>query len=272
MAEKTTDIIFQGEEEFQKKEVRMQRVFMGAVVIFVISVVHFRMTISGPGYVVSFFQGVALWAVVVMVYAFHNVFKLSRQAMEQLRRRSFVDGVSGVFNYRYLDIRLAEEQERTRRYGGFTAVLYIDLDKFKQVNDRFGHLTGNLVLEQLALLMVRKVRSCDVLGRIGGDEFLAVLPETDRRQGAILADRLRQAIEAYRLDLGKGQVVDFVRASIGVAAFPVNGDTMEDVIAAADQAVYEAKKRGGNTVCIASDFVSGEKETESLLRDFRHRK
>ncbi|MGD2174485.1 MAG: GGDEF domain-containing protein, partial [Candidatus Brocadiaceae bacterium] len=122
----------------------------------------------------------------------------------------------------------------------------------------FGHPVGNIVLEQVAGTMAQRVRSCDVLGRVGGDEFLAVLPQTDRREAYVLAERLREAVEGYVLEIEDGHVIDFIRVSIGVAAYPVNGETMENVVTAADNAVYQSKDEGGNRVSLADEFITSD--------------
>lgn len=250
---------------YSKEEVRFRRVFYGAVVVHALLVLYLYLIEPQMLYAFVFFQGIMLWTLVVMVYAFYRLYLVTTEFKNLLRYQSFRDLVTGAFNFRYLHIRLDEEYERTRRYGGFTSVLYIDLDNFKPVNDRFGHGVGNEVLKQLAGLMASTSRSCDVVGRIGGDEFLTVLPQTDREQARSLAERLRRAIENYELDLGERGVVDSVTASIGVAAFPVNGDTIDNVLSAADSAVYEAKADGGDSVCIAQGFTSSEDWPKGLV-------
>ena len=250
---------------YSKEETKFRRVFYGAVVIHALLVLYLYLTQPRVLYAFVFFQGLMLWTLVVMVYAFYRLQSVSFEFKELLRYRSFRDLVTGAFNFRYLHIRLDEEYERTRRYGGFTSVLYIDLDSFKPVNDQFGHGVGNEVLKQLAGLMASSTRSCDVVGRIGGDEFLAVLPQTDREQATALAGRLRKAIENYELDLGDAGKVDSVTASIGVAAFPVNGDTIDNVLSAADSAVYEAKAQSGNAVCVAQGFTTSDEWPPGLV-------
>ncbi|MDP6438897.1 MAG: GGDEF domain-containing protein, partial [Candidatus Brocadiia bacterium] len=135
-----------------------------------------------------------------------------------------------------------------------------------QVNDNFGHQVGNAVLRGLAGAMRDQARTCDVVGRVGGDEFLALLPQTDLDQAEVLADRLRATVADYRADVGGGGTVDFVRASFGVAVYPTNGDSMESVISAADVAAYEAKKLGGNRACVAKGFVTTEELGEYVVR------
>ncbi len=215
------------------------------------------------------FPALLLWLLVVTGFGYYSQTRMADRMRELIRQRSFIDEVTSVFNYRYLNLRLAEEAERTRRHGGLTAVIYLDLDGFKQVNDSYGHQVGNVVLEHLATTMQQRVRSCDVLGRIGGDEFLAILPQTDRRQAYVLAERLREAVENYVLEVEDDQVIDWVTVSIGVAAYPVNGETIDNVITAADNAVYEGKKQGGNRVSLSDEFIASDTAGKGIVDRIR---
>jgi len=250
------------ESQVEEIERRLRHVFWGSFGLSFLIVVVFIMLAPRWGTLPTAFrtafQAILLWSLLVTAYGFYSQTRVSEDMKSTLRQKTFIDEVTGVFNYRYLDLRLAEEAERTRRHGGLTALLYLDLDGFKQVNDQFGHQVGNVVLEQIATAMSQRVRSCDVFGRIGGDEFLAILPQTDRREAYILAERLREAVENYVLQIEDGYVIDFVRVSIGVAAYPVNGETMDNVITAADNAVYESKDQGGNRVSMADEFITSD--------------
>jgi len=265
-------------DEMDRVAARLRRIFLASCCLIVLTVgvllLNFFSAI-GQSSIVARVGLITLlfWAVVVTGYAFQTQASLSDKMRDVLRRRTLLDEMTAVFNYRYLDLRLAEEAERSHRHGGLTALLYLDLDGFKVVNDRYGHQIGNVILRQVAGVMAQKVRLSDVFGRVGGDEFLAILPQTDRREAYALGERLRLAVEGYVLEMGSPDfdVVDFIRLSVGVAAFPVNGETMENVVAAADKAVYEAKKDGGNCVRMAGEFVTGE-ATDShseVLRNIR---
>ena len=109
--------------------------------------------------------------------------------------------------------------------------------------------------------MMDQMRRADVMGRMGGDEFLALLPETPPEDAKKLGQRLVDTVRNYSLELGPGQTVDFVSVSIGVAAFPDDGETMKDVLAAADRAVYHSKRLGGGTVTVYGDFEGAENST-----------
>lgn len=261
------------DKELEKVDGRLRRVFLGSlfldVLIVLLLLALIPMWTQLPMVLRIVYPSVLLWCLAVTAYAFHSYVSVLRAMRDSYRQRGFIDEVTGVFNYRYLELRLAEEGERTRRHGGFTAVLYIDLDNFKQVNDRFGHPMGNLVLEQIAQTMLTEARTCDVFGRVGGDEFLVVLPQTDRREAYVLAERVRQSVENYRLEIGKEVVIDFVRVSVGIAAYPVNGETMDNVVTAADKAVYESKEQGGNKVSVAGQFVRADALGKGLVEEVR---
>jgi len=258
------------EPELSVIERSMRRVFFGASGLSASLVVLWLLVLSMwreiPRPMLVAVSSLLLWSLAVTAYTFQTLWDFSQRIKEQLIHKTFVDELTDVFNFRYLDQRLAEEYERTRRYGGTTSILFLDLDRFKPVNDTYGHSVGNKVLRGIAQTMRSRMRSCDVLGRAGGDEFIAVLPQTDRSQAEILADRLREAVEQYRLEVGAGQVVDFVRVSVGVAVYPTNGNTVESVIGAADAATYEAKREGGNKVCVAKGFVRTEEAGGEMLR------
>jgi diguanylate cyclase (GGDEF)-like protein len=261
------------EREIEQIELRMRRIFVASFCLSLLLLMVLAFLLPHWARLPRMFRvsypAILMWSFVVTAYGFYSQVCISEKMKEALRHKTFIDEVTGVFNYRYLDLRLAEEAERTRRHGGFTAVLYLDLDNFKEVNDRFGHQVGNVVLEQLANRMAQKIRSCDVFGRVGGDEFLAVLPQTDRREAYVLAERLRDSVASYVLEIGDERVIDFIRASIGVSAYPVNGETMDNVITAADNAVYEAKEQGGDRVAMADEFVSSDMVGKKILETVR---
>ncbi len=264
MAQKKTKPI--PEQLISLSEKKIWRIFLGGCVLsawlalLLLYVIPQRIPI--PPFVQVSIPSLLLWTVVVNGYAFYSLYHLA----QQLNRESLLDGLTTAFNFRYLDQRLAEEYERIRRHGGCAGVLFLDYDEFKAVNDRFGHQVGNVVLRGLAKAMKEQMRSSDVLARVGGDEFIALLPETDGAQAGVLAERLRKTVERYTWKVGEKGSVDFVRISVGVAVYPENGDSMQSVISAADQAVYEAKRQGGNRVHIATEFVStAESEPEAIL-------
>jgi diguanylate cyclase (GGDEF)-like protein len=159
-----------------------------------------------------------------------------------LRRLAETDPLTGLPNRREATARVEREIQRSLRYRGPLALLLFDLDGFKSVNDRFGHEGGDRALRRAAALALGTLRSTDVCGRWGGEEFLVALPGVGLEGGRDAAERLRLALEGERSD-GAPELT----ASFGVTAF-VRGDTLESLVRRADTALYEAKRRGRNRV------------------------
>jgi diguanylate cyclase (GGDEF)-like protein len=178
--------------------------------------------------------------------------------VDRVRQLAYRDGLTGVFNRRYFESRLIEEITRAARYGGGVSVLMIDLDHFKLVNDDFGHMIGDDVLRAISQVFVRQLRKVDVVCRYGGEEFAVVLPATQGASAAAVADKLRRAVASSQFS----GVAHPVTVSVGVAEFPFNGITRDDVVRAADGALYEAKASGRNQVCLASTSGSATPEDD----------
>lgn len=170
----------------------------------------------------------------------------SRRKIEEL---TFKDALTNVFNYRYLDRRLSEELRVSRRFHTTLSVVYMDLDNFKRVNDECGHQVGNTVLAEFGRFLRVAARVTDLVGRMGGDEFLIILPNADRNEAQIVSERIRARLEQHVFDI-EDRKVDHLRVSMGVASFPYEAKDKEGLIAGADQAMYRAKQSGGNRVCI----------------------
>src|SRR5256885_944923 len=171
---------------------------------------------------------------------------LDKQA-RQAQLQAAVDGLTGLAPYRVLRDRLATEVARSDRTGDPFAVLFVDLDNFKKVNDEFGHEAGNEVLRGAARECGAHIRTTDLAARYGGDEFVLVLVRT-RVEGALgVADKVRATVEGMGRTLGYAE--GLVTASVGVAEFvPGRGPETEDVLVAADRALYRAKASGRNQV------------------------
>jgi two-component system, cell cycle response regulator len=176
----------------------------------------------------------------------------------RLVRSGFTDSLTGWHNRRYLESRLHEELARCRRDRTPLTCLMIDVDHFKSVNDRFGHLAGDEVLRQLADCISGQVRGSDVSARYGGEEFVVLLPRTGLAAGFLLAERIREAVAAEPFQLPAGSRLP-VTVSIGVAEHGLAGDEpdltviAERLLASADVALYEAKAGGRNAVARAAN-------------------
>jgi len=178
-----------------------------------------------------------------------HIVELTRADNVRLEALARTDPLTQLLNRRALLAQLATEVERVRRYNAPLSVLMIDVDGFKSVNDTYGHLSGDQVLVEVALLLGRAARSVDTVARYGGDEFVIAVPETGEAGAIAFAERLRDKIQSHAFDIGKGQPLSLT-VSIGVADFPEPKiETAEDLLECADRALYRAKAGGRNLVC-----------------------
>ena len=179
--------------------------------------------------------------------------ELERKALEhdlaQAYAQATTDALTGLRNRRFLDERIDAELARARRSGRPFSLLLLDVDKFKNVNDTHGHLVGDRVLEEVGDVLAQMVRASDLAARYGGEEFCVLLPDTSVDGARILAERVRESLAARQLPLDSGALR--VTASLGVATWGVHGTEREQLIVAADEALYEAKEAGRNQVRVA---------------------
>jgi len=167
----------------------------------------------------------------------HMVARL-RDGRRELERLSVTDDLTGLYNRRYLMDTLANEIRRSRRLEHRCSLLMADIDHFKEYNDAFGHLTGDEMLIKVARALRDSTREVDCVVRYGGEEFVVLLPETDADAAVETAERIRARVAAEGLAGGT------ITLSVGMAEFPTHGDSPESMIAAADGALYQAKREG----------------------------
>ena len=173
-----------------------------------------------------------------------------RAECERLRELSQIDALTGYFNYRYLLNALEGEMERTRRTALPTGLIMIDLDGFKQVNDHYGHETGNIALKWCTKIWRSKIRRIDIPCRYGGEEFAIILPGTPIPQAVQAAERLRSGLENETLEWNHHRIK--LTASFGVDAYEGKGRiSVKAFIQRADRSLLEAKAGGRNRVCYA---------------------
>jgi diguanylate cyclase (GGDEF)-like protein len=162
--------------------------------------------------------------------------------LETMLERAVVDGLTGLYDHDTLLTLLEKEIERARRYAEAISLLLLDLDDFKQVNDVFGHQKGDEILVLLADVIRQTIRTMDIAGRYGGEEFVLILPETDMTAALQSAERLRAAVEnRFHQDAQ-------LTISVGAACFPDQAQTVDALVKAADEALYRAKAKGKNCV------------------------
>ncbi|AEG59189.1 GGDEF domain-containing protein [Desulforamulus ruminis] len=167
------------------------------------------------------------------------------RASRLLSKPMYIDGLTGLYNHRYMQVRLEEEISRAIRYKRTLTLLMLDLDFFKSINDRYGHIAGDLVLKSLSAVIVENLREGDISCRYGGEELVVILPETDLKEGTPVAERLRKAIESTPFHLSPGCPPIQLTVSIGIAEL-MEGDTGQSLLQRADEALYLAKSHGRN--------------------------
>jgi diguanylate cyclase (GGDEF)-like protein len=166
---------------------------------------------------------------------------------EQVQELSIIDGLTEVYLRRYLMDRLKEEVDRAQRLELSFSVGMVDVDHFKQCNDKHGHLVGDAVLKKIAEKLKNSVREVDMIARYGGEEFCVVLPETTKTLAMSVAERLRKSVESKEIKAFDENVK--VTVSVGVATYPEDGEDVDALIERADTALYKAKRAGRNRVC-----------------------
>jgi diguanylate cyclase (GGDEF)-like protein len=188
----------------------------------------------------------ALLAALVLVWS-------RNERMQELRQQASLDPLTGLKNRRRFEEDMRTELARSRREGSVGAVLMLDLDNFKQVNDTLGHSAGDRTIAGIAAVLSARMRATDVVARLGGDEFAVVLPRCDVDEAEDIAEAIARAI---RLQTPAGEAAPPITASIGVATFGPGSGGYDAVLSAADNAMYEAKRGGRDSVRVAARAVA----------------
>ena len=181
---------------------------------------------------------------------------------EALRTQSVRDALTGLYNRRYLEEVLEREVRRASRSAQSLGILMIDLDYFKNFNDTYGHDAGDAVLRETGQFLARGVRAEDFVCRFGGEEFVVILPTADMNSSQTRGERLRSKMRELTV-MHQGKSLGMITISIGVASFPQHGMSPKQLMAAANAALYEAKRGGRDQVAVAS--VKAVEEVE--IRD-----
>jgi len=200
--------------------------------LIIVSASYSRVTIEGCSYSIGIMREITE----------------KKRLEERLRAEAMTDSLTGVANLRQFMVRLDQELGRAKRYLHPLSLILLDVDYFKEYNDRNGHPKGSLALVQLAELLTKNSRHSNSVARYGGDEFAIVLPETGKRTAIRAAVRLRRAVQDASFQDDKNQSLRTFTISLGVASFPMDADTPTLLIEEADRALYLAKQRGRNRV------------------------
>lgn len=173
------------------------------------------------------------------------------QLKAQLELQAHQDYLTGLSNRRHFLELGQHELQRTHRHHQPLSLLMLDIDHFKNINDTYGHQVGDLVLQRFASILASTLRTIDMVGRLGGEEFAALLPDTTQQQAVEAGERLREAVAASSIDIGQREPLRLT-ISIGVTTLVEDHPTLDDLLSKADDALYQAKKSGRNRVCVAT--------------------
>jgi diguanylate cyclase (GGDEF)-like protein len=176
--------------------------------------------------------------------------KIMARERQELTRTALLDPLTGLGNRRLFDQRLAEEVARSARHASPLALIMIDLDRFKEINDHYGHVAGDDVLAAVGVLLHDTLRVSDIAARYGGDEFSVILPGTTKTEAWVVAEKIRSELGDLRVTAADGQPLE-IRASLGVASFGTGHETPTHLLEAADGALYRAKHSGRDRVELA---------------------
>ena len=177
-----------------------------------------------------------------------SVVEQLRETQAMLRKQANVDVLTKIYNRRYFLEFALPTFNSAYRYQRNLSLILIDLDNFKEINDRYGHNNGDCILRGVADLLNQNVRSPDILARYGGDEFVVIMPETTHSEAKVCAERLKEMVEEYQFQID-GEEAIYLTISLGVACLHHQTDkSLDDLIYRADQALYQAKVEGRNRV------------------------
>jgi diguanylate cyclase (GGDEF)-like protein len=174
--------------------------------------------------------------------------------VERVKQLAYLDGLTGIFNRRFFELRIEEEMERARRFETGMAVIMVDIDQFKRLNDEFGHLLGDEVLRQVSSIFSQQLRKIDVVCRYGGEEFAILLSQTSLQHAMGVSEKLRRLVENWQFP----GVPRPVTISAGTATYPDHGATRDEVVKAADAGLYAAKQAGRNCVRVGPALARAE--------------
>ena len=197
----------------------------------------------------------------VLALGFNRMVIAQRDSRDKLIERANTDSLTNLYNHRHFQERLAIELSRAERFSRPLSMVMLDIDNFKTLNDTHGHPIGDLVLKEVAKLLMVEVRDIDVVARYGGEEFALILPETGIDEAKVAADRVRHAVKRHCFPGRDGETLS-VTISLGVAQYPIHSAEREGLIMAADLAMYQAKSMGRNRTVAFSNDIREDKSSD----------
>jgi diguanylate cyclase (GGDEF)-like protein len=171
------------------------------------------------------------------------------QLYEKTVMQAHMDSLTGLWNHGYFQFILQIELEKSKATSSHLSLIMLDIDDFKVYNDALGHQAGDEILKELALILKNQSRKMDYVCRYGGEEFTIILPQTDKQEALLIAERLRMDIEKHRFSHEEILPQNKLTSSLGLATFPEDGQTASELITNSDKLLYQAKNKGKNTVC-----------------------
>jgi len=181
------------------------------------------------------------------------------RSMQRIQELSITDDCTGLYNARHLSTVLAEEVPRSQRFGYEFSVLFLDIDHFKRINDKYGHLNGSKLLAQFGRRLRENLRLVDAAFRYGGDEFVVLLPQTSKEAAVRVARRLMMTFGSAEWLASEGTLLS-LSASVGIATFPQDGTTSQAIVQRADELMYQVKQAGRNNIAAAGVGIVGPVE------------
>jgi diguanylate cyclase (GGDEF)-like protein/putative nucleotidyltransferase with HDIG domain len=224
------------------------------------------------GYLIAIVYGLNPWLIIPTITPLALLYRALK--VPQLKQEAQIDAKTGLLNARYFRKRFEEELDRAERFNRPLAFIMADLDLLRTINNTYGHLAGDVVLEGIGQAIRRTIRHYDIAGRFGGEEFAIVLPETDQFEAQVLAERIRKAVEESGFSVATSPTPIHATMSLGIACFPADATTATEINHKADVAVYQAKVQGRNRViCVGNMPHSIELEAaaaeSSSMSDYR---
>lgn len=203
-------------------------------------------------YVIAKRSSILLKSHLELEYIHKMLLQRVSEVKEKYKEKATHDLLTGLYNHQFFNDFLDIEIDKAKRQNVIIAIIMLDLDHFKILNDTYGHLNGDIVLQTLGTILMQNVRKSDVACRYGGEEFVIVLPDTSLMLAMEKAELIRKKIKSISIQKGS-EFISGITASFGVATFPKDGKTRNELVEAVDRALYQAKDKGRDRVCLADE-------------------